>query len=228
MSTSVLTCNEEIRAGENLHLSDAEVFKACDDYLQTFENTVSNWPALAKACIEVRDRIKFPYAGFKSWTAWIHARAPQSARTVFSHIRLFDDLKEDYTPTEMSEMPPETAKVVRTLPKSIRRKNDVVAASKRPRKQFVEEVKKAYPTQLLETIDDVKLLLPESLSKLFHDTVVATRTLEEDPELSYERCVEIWILSWRNECYGEPESGVNNFARASQIAAMAAKAGSFQ
>lgn len=140
--------------------TDAECFLAIDTWVR---EKVKEWVPLARACMEVRMRSLYFHGGFSSWDGWLNSAAPGvSARTIYWHISLIEGLEADFTDEQIGAMPPETAKQVRKLPKSLRNDPALREASTRKQKAFVETLKRDHPEQLIETDSMLAFSLSET------------------------------------------------------------------
>lgn len=206
-------CNHEIRSA-NLHRSPAEEFLAIDEYVRAYER---QWVTVAQLCLRVKQAELWKYGDFHSWEDWINKAAPKSARTIFYHVGLFKDLSSDFTPDELATMPPETAKVLRRLSPSTRRDPRIREAANGRKRGFIEAVQQTHPEELVECVEEIKLSLEASFASIFHEVVESMRLLEDDMQMSYERCIELAFIAWSHEAWGEPEAGITNLARARQL-----------
>ena len=212
MSTCV-TVHPETRPAY-MQLSPKDEFSAIDEFLVSYEQSVTNWPAVAQACLRCKDKELWKHGNFTSWHDWIHKRAPFSARKIFYAVGLFKDLKEDYEPEELASMPIETAKVARQLSPSVRRDPKVKAASRSKRKAFVEVVKEVAPLQHIE----------HEVSKTFHFSETQWGEIEEmiedyriltGSEISVEEIMFKLAVEWRNSMW--QDSPYSNREKAQQM-----------
>lgn len=151
MSTSSARFDHEVRTTANLQsLSPKEEFEACDSFLRSYEQQVTNWPAVAQACLRVKQGELWKHGGYHSWHDWINQAAPVSARTVFYHTGLFENLLTDFTVEELAGMLPETAKALKGLSTSVRRDPRVRKAANGKKRDFIATVKETHPEQLIE------------------------------------------------------------------------------
>jgi len=219
MNVSALHCNEEMRVTANLQLSPKEEFEACDSFLRSYEEQVTNWPAVAQACLRVKQGELWKHGGHSSWHGWIQSAAPFSARTVFYHVRLFESLNGDYTPEELAQVPVETAKVLRSMSKEARTDPAVKQAAKRKRKAFIETVKATHPEQHIESEVVKTFRFSESQWEKIEHAIEVFRTMN-NPEESVENVIESWAAEfllgrWEDSPY-------TNEQRAEQLQSMGA------
>lgn len=163
-------------------LSPKEEFDACDSFLRSYEQQVTNWPAVAQACLRVKQGELWKHGGHSSWHGWIQAAAPVSARTVFYHTGLFEKLIPDFTADELSSMPVETAKALKGLSTAARRDPRVRKAATGKKREFVALVKQEHPDEHLEDESMVAFSLSETQLDIVNEEFSYWET--EDPEMS--------------------------------------------
>lgn len=127
--------------------TDAECFVAIDAWVREKER---EWAVIARACLEVQTRELWKCGDYHSWDAWLNNAAPRSARTIYWHISLLKGLEPDFTDAELSHIAPEAAKVLRSLPKSVRNDPRVREAAKGKRQALVAKLRETHPGQLME------------------------------------------------------------------------------
>lgn len=159
--------------------TDAECFIAIDTWVREKER---EWAVLARACLEIQARELWKHGGFHSYDDWLHNAAPSSARTIYWHVSLLKGLEADFTDEQIGAMPPETAKQVRKLPKSLRNDPALREASTRKQKAFVETLKRDHPEQLIEADSMLAFSLSETQRDIVEEEFQFWET--EDPEMS--------------------------------------------
>lgn len=195
----------------------AEVLSICEHLVQALHA----WGRLGKLCTLVERDNDWELLGYSSFGAWmmrIEEISGYSRAAAYSYAKLYRDL-EPLWGAEVHELSLGTANVVRQLPSALQRDPEVRRAAKRMKpKQFREKIAGDYPDSHIETREELRLNLDDSFAKVFHELVECTRVLYEQPEMSYERAIEIWGAGWMSEPFGD--SGMSNLERARQLRAL--------
>ena len=179
----------------NLHFSTLEQeFYAIDEYIRSYDR---QWVQIAQMCLRVKQAELWSHGGYHSFEDWVQKAAPKSARSIFYFIGLVRDLSPDFSMEELSEMKPETAKVMRTLSKTARADARVrQAASGKKKRDFVQVIQETHPSELLEQENDVLLHLEQSVFLMWRETIDGMRLLEDDLAMSHETVMEHLLGEW--------------------------------
>ena len=202
----------EFSTGANLRSDEVQEFEAIDAMVRAYEK---QWVLIAQQCIRVQSAALWRHGWYHSYEHWLNEAAPKSARTIFYHVGVVKDLAPDFTSEELAEMPPETAKVMRRLSTSTRRDPAVREAGKRKKRQFIETVQELHPEEHLESTFKLELQFEDSFSGIFRTFVDGIRAIEDDPELSYEKALELAVIAWFNEPF--EDSGQSNLHRVKHV-----------
>jgi hypothetical protein len=201
----------QFSTGANLRSDEAQEFAAIDAMVRAYEK---QWVLIAQQCIRVQSAELWRHGGYHSYEHWLNEAAPRSARTIFYHVGVVKDLAPDFTTEEMAEMRPESAKTLRKVSKAVRHDPAVRNAAKGSRRHLVTVLSQTHPEELIENTFELTLRFEDSFSEIFRTFVDGIRTIEDDPELSYEKCFELSILSWLNESFCE---NTTNLQRLKQL-----------
>lgn len=150
MSTSVFHCNEEIRTAnmqDGQSVGRKEEFHAINEFVREH---FKQWVTVAQMCLRVKSAELWKEGKFHSWDQWVNSFGEKSARTLYYWTGAFANLLQDFSPEEIAEIAPETAKIIRGLSSSVRRDPVVREAAKSKRKAFVAVVKQRHPDQHIE------------------------------------------------------------------------------
>jgi hypothetical protein len=192
----------------------AEVVEICQHLVQALHA----WGRLGKLCTLVerdKDYVLLGFETFGQWMMKIEEVSGYSRASAYSYKKLYEEL-EPLWATDVHELSLGTANVVKLLPTSLQRDPAVRSAAKQMKpKQFREKIAKDHPDAHVEMKEKIELNLESSAATFFHEIVESMRVLEEDPELSYERAVEIAMASWMSEPW--EDSGITKLERARQL-----------
>ena len=201
----------QFSTGANLRSDEAQEFAAIDAMVRAYEK---QWVLIAQQCIRVQSAELWRHGGYHSYEHWLNEAAPRSARTIFYHVGVVKDLAPDFTTEEMAEMRPESAKTLRKVSKAVRHDPAVRNAAKGSRRHLVTVLSQTHPEELIENTFELTLRFEDSFSEIFRTFVDGIRTIEDDPELSYEKCFELSIHSAKRESFCE---NTTNLQRLKQL-----------
>jgi|SRR5271157_1811143 len=192
-----------------------EVIAICNHLVQALHA----WGRLGKVCTLVERDKDYLLLGFESFGQWmmrIEEVSGYSRAAAYQYMKLFRELETH----DIEGMSLGTAHVFKQLPSALQRDPGVLQAAKRMKpKQFREKIATEHPESHVEMKEAICLNIDGSFATMFHEVVEAMRTLEELPELSYERAVEIAFASWMSEPW--EDSGMTKLERARQLKALA-------
>jgi hypothetical protein len=202
----------QFSTGANLRSDEAQEFAAIDAMVRAYEK---QWVLIAQQCIRVQSAELWRHGGYHSYEHWLNEAAPRSARTIFYHVGVVKDLAPDFTTEEMAEMRPESAKTLRKVSKAVRHDPAVRNAAKGSRRHLVSVLSETHPEELIEQTETMELHFEKSFIGLFQTFLSGIRVIEDSEELSYEAAIELAIIAWFNEPFGD--SGLNNLQRLKQL-----------
>lgn len=203
---------DKISTTANLQSSPAEEFKAIDTMVRTYEK---QWVTVAQQCIRVQAAELWRHGGFHSYEHWLHDAAPKSARTIFYHVGVVKELSPDFTDAEMSELRPEAAKTLCRVSKGVRHDPAVRNAAKAGKKHLVAVLSETHPEEHIEHTEKMELHFEKSFMGIFRTFIEGIRIIEADPEMSYEKALELAVIAWFNEPF--EDSGHSNLQRVKHI-----------
>lgn len=162
---------------------------------------VSTWSEMAQIAIAVRDGREWETLGFESFNQWLKDAAPQSRAAIYAGIGLISAL-DDVAQADLKEIPQSTAKVLKSLPRSMRRKPEVIEKAKRlPPRQFVQEIQEQAPELHIERVCKRSFTFESSQEKVIDAGIEMANLLEvgyisDDKPLTDEQALEKIVAEW--------------------------------
>src|SRR5208337_434937 len=195
-------------------LRHEEVISICNHLVQALHA----WGRLGRLCTLVERDKDYLLLGFESFGQWmmnVEEVSGYSRAAAYQYMKLFKELEPAWG-AEVHDLSLGVAHVVKLLPQALQTSPEVRSAAKRMKpKEFREKISRDHQDAHIETREEIRLNIDGSFATMFHEVVEAMRTLEELPELSYERAVEIAFASWMSEPF--EDSGMTKLERARQL-----------
>lgn len=194
--TANLPFNLEIFLSTNTN--PVERYQAIDGHVRSWYKIVMTWPYIAKYCEIVEQEKLYEHGGFDSMTAWLKVATPRCERSLRGYMSLRKNLSSEFTDDEMSAMEQETAKViVDKIPKAHRKNPRIREAAKKPKEEFIEEVKKEAPELHIET--ELKKLVTFTESQMIFVESIRHEFCEDNDleEISWAAFIEALCAAWQ-------------------------------
>lgn len=179
-----------------------ELAKEHDSRMRELERQhTATWSEMADIAMLVRDNREWEPLGFHSFNDWLKSAAPHSRAAIYAGMGLVSALG-DVSKADLAQIPQSTAKVLKALPKSMRRKASVIQKAKdlSPRK-FVSEIQQSAPELHIEKIHKRAFAFEDSQEKVIDAGIEMANMLEvgylsDERPLSDEAALERIVAEW--------------------------------
>lgn len=220
MSTSSARFDHEVRPNLETGIERATTrFEEAVSLAHQLAAAELSWSRLGRLLTIMERDGDFKRLGFKTINSCIEKIVELSGykrASIYAFKKLYEEANANGA--DVPEMPLGSAHVFKNLPKHLQSDPEIIEAVKTSKpKQFRKKIATEHPECHIEETEDIELHLESSFVPIFHEVLDSMRVLEEQPNLSYERAVELMCIAWMNEPWGEPELGITNLQRARQL-----------
>jgi hypothetical protein len=160
------------------------------------ERSVAAWSEMAEIAQLVHDNREWEVLGCTSFNDWLETSAPRSRALIYDHMKLLKCLNSDIPQTELRQMRPETAKVLRYLPSKMRKDPKVLEKAKTlPAKEFTRQIQTEAPELHIERRLGTKYNFEASQKRTIEAAIQMANILEagqplDEPMISDEVALE--------------------------------------
>lgn len=217
---STLVCNHEIRPILETGIERAKSrFDEAVAIARQLAEAERSWVRLGRLLTLIERDRDYRRLGFETINSCIEeiiVLTGYGRSSIYAFKNLYEQANANGV--EVPEMPLGSAHVFKKLTRELQSDPKVIEAVKNKRpKHFKQQMAAEHPECHIEDTKDIKLHLESTFVPIFQEVLESMRLLEDDPELSYEKAVELAFIAWINEMWGEPEAGITNLARARQL-----------
>lgn len=189
-------------------ISDLATAQALDSEVITLTSqlvgAMRSWSRIGHICV-LMDRDEhcraLGYDGVNAWMMSVEARTGYSRSSLYRFKSKWLEIEGHPQIDDLCLMTEGTMEVFRQLSDSLQSDPQIMEIAKNASRSKVlrEHIAKTHPEEHVELKIKVELSFDASFAEVFHALVEQTRLAEDDPGLSYEKCIEAWGASWVQE-----------------------------
>lgn len=189
-------------------ISDLATAQALDSEVITLTSqlvgAMRSWSRLGMLCLMIDQQEHWKTLGYRGYDAWvmsIQERTGYQRSSLYRFKAAYLEIESHPERESISGMTEATKDLFLQLPGALQRNPAVLQTARGASRARVlrEYIAEHNPEAHIEVKETVLLSFESSFMPVFHALVEQTRLAEDDPGLSYEKCIEAWGASWVQE-----------------------------